>query len=270
LDHWRRKFGLILLSVAAGVVVGCGPAPETHPGAAVLRDARAAYEAGRDAEAIDRAETFLLLVGDAPESAEALYLRALARLRQGERDQAEQDLRLAAERTWRADLAGRAHLALSRIAEQRGDPDAALASAEAAVDRLDPAAPPADEALYRLGRLRQRAGRFAQADLPLDRLLHLHPDSPLAPLARRRIRAVAWAVAAGGFPGDDPRQQLRLRQLRRRAEGLQLPTRVEPVRRRGQPRLQLLVGRFETHQAAAERLDDIRASLGAGRVVLLH
>lgn len=261
-----RPAMLLVFALAVGLS-GCADEPAVHPGQAVLVRARQAYDDGDDASAMAHAEAFLAATGPAPESAEGLYIRALARWRQGDLPAAEDDLRLVVERTYRNDLAGRAWLGLSDLAETRGDEAAALLAAERAVERLPLAEPPADEALYRAARLYQRAGRWAEADLLLDRILYLHPQSPRAEAARRRIRAMGWTIVAGTFDPTDPRQQDRISALQADLAALDQPLSLSPVGW-ADSTVQLQVGQFSTYEQSRQALAEVERQVPAARPAL--
>ncbi len=103
---------------------------------------------------------------DCPDTAEAYYLRALARLQRGYRTQAMSDLRSAAQLCRRSDLATQVYLQLGLLAFEDNDYALAVAHFEKALAGSARGAA-VGEAWYRYGRCLQRVGEFRRARVAL-------------------------------------------------------------------------------------------------------
>ncbi len=191
----RRTSLLILGPLCAAVFAGCD-APMSPEGEKWLRAADAAYRAGDDAKAIDSASRFLQLHPGIQEAGEAYYFRGLARCRSGQTEAGRQDLAAAVAATRRKDLAALAHTKLGELAYAGGDLDEAASRYEAALAQTPPDAPPADQAMYRLGCIRQRQGRWREADSHFDQLMHFFEGTALQERAKQRVRSQRWSVQA--------------------------------------------------------------------------
>jgi len=108
-------------------------------------------------------------------------------------------LAAALRATRRKDLAALAHAKLGDLAYRVGETTSAQEHYRQALANAEPDKPPADEATYRLGCILQRAGQWREADGSLDRLMHFFPGSPLAELAKDRVRARKWSIQAAAL-----------------------------------------------------------------------
>lgn len=219
----------------------------------LLKQSWSAYTSGNYPQAISAADRFIAAYADSQEAGEAHYLRALAEIQLGQQEPAGQDLRRAIELSRRADLIGRANLALGQLAQKKGDDAAAEPLYRSAVASLPANSPPADEALAHLGEVLQRLGQWEQADLQFDRLTFLFPKSSWAGFARQSIRARAWTVLVGTFTqrrhADELAEQLRQAGF--------APEVVSELNK--EVILAVQTGRFNTYKEAAETLPALRA-----------
>jgi tetratricopeptide (TPR) repeat protein len=248
----RKETGLLALA-AAFVLAGCNGAV-SDAGRRWLETADAAYRRGDDAEAIRAAGEFLELHPRIQESGEALYIRGLALRRGGDTEAARADLEAAAELTRRPDLLARIHLALGEIAFQDARMPAAESHYRQVLELTPAAAPPADQALYRLGAALQWQGKWSEADYYFTRLRHFFDGTELARRAGDRIRARQWSIQAGAFAKSEPA----LRQ-RRRLSRAGLPARIDTDLRDGRLLRLVRVGAWPDYSAARARLAEVRA-----------
>jgi tetratricopeptide (TPR) repeat protein len=208
--HITLKLTLATAFLAA--LAGCGmPSPEAR---AWLKDSSAAAAAGDNDRAIELSSRFLRDYPKQEESAEAYYVRGLARSHTGQTAPAGEDLETALKLTKRKDLLALTHMELGNIAYQADDVPGSEVHFRAVLVNLPPGQSPADQAAYRLARVLQRRGRWNDADLFFDRVIYLFPDGELARLARTQVRATHWAIQAGAYADPDQAQdtQRRLRQ----------------------------------------------------------
>ena len=241
-----------LVGALVALLAGCD-GPVSAEGRKALLAANAAYRRGDDPAAIAQAEKFLAMHPHLPASAEAYYIRGLARCRAGQTVAGKTDLLTAIRLARRADLKAQAHAKLGELAYTAGE----LAESERhyrAVLKLGrPAAPPADQALYRLACMLQRRGKWSEADLLLRRLRHLFAGTPLAERARQRVGARFWSVQAGAFTQARGAERLR---DRLRAAGL--PARVDLELRGGKLMRLVRVGAYRTYQAGLAVLPQVK------------
>ena len=236
-----------------GAAAGC-QGTVSPEGVKLLRASDAAYRRGDDAAAIDSATRFLNLHPRLQESGEAYYVRALAKKRTGRTAVAPSDLQAVRGLAKRNDLLVRVHHALGELAYAAGDMRAAEKHYREVVARNPAAAPPSDQALYRLGCALQRQGRrWAEADAYFTRLTHLFDDSALARRAEDRIRAKQWSIQVGAFANADAARRLERKLL---AQGL--PARTDIDTRKGKLLRFVRIGSYATYKAAEAELERAR------------
>ena len=239
---------------AALVCAGCGPrvSPE---GERLLRAAETAYSRNDDDATVQRANEFLRLHPSIPESAEALYLRGLARLRQGQPAAGRQDLRAALNLAERDDLIALIHSKLGDLSYQNGDLLTAQRHYSAVLQKAPAGAPPSDQAMYRLGVIHQRRGEWREADLHFDKLMYLFEDTELGRRAQRRAHARRWSIQVSALTRPGPAAKM-LQQFRR--QGFEVRVDRE-LAAQGDEMMHLVrVGSYATYGAAQADLSRIR------------
>jgi TolA-binding protein len=186
---------LLASAVGAGGCEGVGPGPRR-----LLKGAEEAYLRGEHEKADDDLTLFLKDHANSRLAGEAYYYRGMARLAMGDKGIARSDLIQATGLLADRLLAAQAMLSLGELIEESGDLPAAERLYRQSVDKLDLGQKPADEALFRLGTALQKEGRWADADLPLDRLIYLFPGTPLSADALKKVRCTAWTIRAATLP----------------------------------------------------------------------
>jgi tetratricopeptide (TPR) repeat protein len=252
------------LPAAAAGVIGCSR-PLPAPAAQDLREALAAYQQGDDSAVIDRTGRVISDFASSPETAEAHYLRALARIRQEDGAGGEQDLQRALALTRRDDLAAKSHLALGLLADSRGNEAAAkeqYTTAAELFDRVGVCCDAQEEALCRLGIALQKQGEFLEADRYFDRLLHLYGEGRRSAAARQRIRAQGWTLLAAGFASLDD-----ARRLRDELEGAGRDAQVVAVHC-GNVSFQVRVGKYKTYKLAEEAREQLGDEMPGAQIVV--
>ncbi|MEM9048744.1 MAG: tetratricopeptide repeat protein [Pseudomonadota bacterium] len=169
-------------AILAEVAADWGNGLPAFSRAAMMRDAGRLWLAEGSYAIAEQALTQAIAIG--LDDADTRVMRAEARGRQNLWDGAIEDLNTAlAEHVQRPDL-----LALRAAAHRKsGDFDAALADAEAALTIL----PTYPEALFERGAALAVTGRVPDALAVWFELIRLHPDSPMAELARRNMQQLA-------------------------------------------------------------------------------
>ncbi|OPX23976.1 MAG: hypothetical protein B1H04_03180 [Planctomycetales bacterium 4484_123] len=248
----QRRVCVWACGALLALLAGCDGAVSPE-GRKALLAASTAYQRGDDSTAITQAGKFLAMHPRLPASAEAYYIRGLARCRTGQTAAGKADLLTAIRLARRADLKAQAHAKLGELAYVGGELAEAERHYRAVLELGRPAAPPADQALYRVACILQRRGRWSEADLLLRRLRHLFAETPLAERARQRVGARFWSVQAGAF-GRRPGAQ----ELADRLRAAGLPARVDLELRGGKLMRLVLVGAYSTYQAASRVLPEVR------------
>lgn len=189
---------LVLAGLLAGLGGGCAPLPQDS--IRRMEDAELAYRSSR----YDRAEQLVTAVIDAhadkPETAEALYLRGLCRIKAGKQTEARADLNRALRLTRRNDLVDLIHTQLGNLEfDQRRYTQAVIYYEPAYQDLPDRA--PKDRVGFQYGIALQRSGRFARARSLLAEVAREFPTSGYATQARRKA---AWphqyfSIQCGSF-----------------------------------------------------------------------
>jgi len=238
------------------VLVGC-TGPMSPEGRKFLEAGHRAYVGGDDKQAIESTSRCLLLHPRVEEAGEAYYIRGLARCRSGERASGEADLLAALGVAKRKDLLALASTKLGNLAYRLNNMKEAEARYRAALAQGAPDAPPADQAMFRLGCLLQRQGRWGEADVQFDRLIYYFDDSELARLAKQRVRAQRWSIQAAAVIHGSAAADFQSR-LRRAG----LTARVDLELRDGRMVRLVRVGSYSTRAEALADLKRVRTICG--------
>jgi tetratricopeptide (TPR) repeat protein len=240
-------FGLCLLCGSAGCT------ELASEGKHMLLSAKQQYDRGRYADANRQATAFLASYQERPESAEALYVRALARIQQQQIDLARADLHQALTRSKRDDLTANSHTQLALIAYHKGHWAAAANHFGLALERYD-TGPALDEIVYRYGVALQRVGRWNEAGRQFAKIVRDYRGSPFQIDAQRKL---AWSsqyfsIQTGAFSdrGFAKREERTLRE-----QGLDARTIPD---RSGGSLWKVHVGKFATYDGAQSTLSSLR------------
>ena len=186
--------------------------------------------------------------------AEARYLRGLSRLRQGDRQAAQNDFLAALRRCEHRPLEVLLWVQLGNLAFDEQRYETAARCYQHATGDL-PANIPADKVWYRCGVSLQRSGDFTGAREAFARLLAEHPASLLASSARRKLawRADHFSVQCGAFSTEE---SARLAARKLRQDGVKAGVTRRDLRTT-LPYV-VLTGRFRNFDAAELALADVR------------
>ncbi len=235
-----------MLLLAGGLLGGCAGPVETPPeGRTLLAQAKDAYQRGEDLAAIDALDDFIDRYPSTDLADQALYYRARAQYRRDRYPQAASDARRVIYLTRRDELAAAAAVLLGDIAAHNDQRIEAIDHYTRALELLPSDARPRDYALYRRGVTFQHLGRWDEADLDFDRLVHTFPDSPAAALVNRRVRSTAWTLRLGAHSEPAPADA---DAARYRRQGL--PVQVRMTRFGGPPVFVIEYGRYASHADA--------------------
>ena len=188
-----------------------------------------AYEQRRFQHAIEQLSLFVNDVPERPETAQALYIRALSHVGAGQRHQARADLTRCLEIAKDVDIRWRALSVLGTMDYEDGQWAAAARHYAAAAEDASKE-PPTDVMLFRLGVCFERTGRWDRAWETFERIIAEFPTGSAARDARRRleIHAKHFAVQCGVFGVRQNAENL-VADLRR--DGLFAYIRTEPRNR---------------------------------------
>ena len=221
----------------------------------MLLSTGASYNRAEYSDSARQADLFLSQYGQSPEAAEALYLRALSRIRQKRVADARTDLRSALARSKRDDLTARVHAQLGLLAFDAKRWAVAADHLGKAVGALD-AAPPTDEVLLRYGLALQRAGHWNRARHQFARVVRQYGARPSG---RRAKRQMAWpdphfAIQCGAY-ADPKEADRRIAALTAR----RLAARRTWELRDNRSLWIVYAGRYTTYAQAAAALANIRS-----------
>jgi len=193
---WRRGSGVALAALVW--LAGCTTLPDTERVALV--HAAGQVDSNQCSEAVPRLDRMIATYPDAPEIAEAHYIRGLCRYRAGQIEAAVQDFEAAIRKSQRPELTAHARASLGTINYQQGRWTRAADYYREAVRDL-PDEPPTDQVLYHAAVAMQRAGAWRDASVQLGRILRKFPNSSVADAARQ---LAAWphqyfAIQLGAF-----------------------------------------------------------------------
>ncbi|MCC7290694.1 MAG: SPOR domain-containing protein [Phycisphaerales bacterium] len=203
--------GRLCTVVGAGclLLAGCAPRPSAQ-----LHHASQAVTSQQSAAALEHADQAIRQARTADDRASAYYVRALARLQQGDRVGARADLQAGTHLHPDRALAARIEAQTANLDFEDGFYASAAARYAACADQL-PRRPPTDRVLFQYGAALQRSGKFREGDETLRRLAKEYPASPLAEQASRKAdwRATSFTVQCGAYR-DEPSAQRRAAELR--------------------------------------------------------
>lgn len=220
-----------------------------------LKQSYALYEAKDDDAAMRNLDAFLADNSNSARADEAYYLRGLIRYRNGDPNGAGQDLNAAIRRSGNKDLRVRARVAGGDIAYDGGDMALAENLYRQALEEIPQGAKPSDHARYRLGCVLQRQGRWEEADVQFDRVVHFFGDSEVGISAGRRTHSRAWTIQTGAFR----KRTLAERMVKPLAAALKIrPVSVNAALDAGRPLFRVQVGRFATYEQAMGLLEAVR------------
>jgi len=244
----RRSVVVVGLMSALMICSGCG-GPLSPQARQLLQESYDVFQEGDYQAAIVKLDTFLADNAGSSRADEAYYLRGLARRRTDDQAGAKADLNLAIAATQNKELRAKALVALGDLAYEGDDMALAENMYRQALADIQQGRRPSDHAHYRLGSVLQRQGRWTEADVQFDRVVHLFGDSKLGRLAARRTHCTAWTIQAGAYTSKR-RADLAAKRLRDK----KLPAVTEAILRDGKPLFLVLVGRFATYERAAADL----------------
>ncbi len=247
--------------LAVLLLATCAPTPPPK----TLQDGFGAYSARRFDEAEGIAGDFIAKHPDSPNLDEAYYLRGIARFTHGETSAAYGDLRVAVQRTVRADLKEKACRALGDIEFDESRWEAAQADYQQALAAEDP--PGAAAATqqtgagvvsyldFRIGACLQAIGKWQDARSWFSRVITAKGggDAALASRALARMDRTGFALQFGAYHDlANARQQSD--QLR---TGGVTPT-INTDLREGQVIYLLQSGTYKTWQEAQAAQENVR------------
>jgi tetratricopeptide (TPR) repeat protein len=180
----------------------------------------------------------------------AYYVRGMALAQTGARGRAYEDLERTAGGAQDPVLAGNAYAVLGVLHFEDGHWIQAQRAFRAAIDRLPPR-PPCDALLYRRGLCQERSGRWSEALMSYEHVVHDYPAGPYAGNAQRRLQLQAdhFAVQCGVFAEQANADRL-VADLAERG----LSTYVRGENRGGQQCFIVLHGRFTSYEDAIDAL----------------
>jgi tetratricopeptide (TPR) repeat protein len=246
--NMRKITEILLLWAILGGLCGCNHKPLTPEAKILLEGGIAAYHNDDHESAIRQMDAFLVENSRTKRADEAYYYRGLAHYDLNHVDAARRDFQRALDRTDREDMRGRVLIALGDLAYEEVNLTEAEHMFLEALDKLPRGEQPRDHALYRLGTVLQREGRWQQADRYLNQLIGDFDDNnKLVQLAKRRVHGRYWTVQVGAFEKQDGAEQL--------AEQLQvnnLPVFTPPGMVDGKLLFFVQVGRYSTYGQASQ------------------
>lgn len=248
----RVLTGAATVICLAAFSAGCNTtvSPEA---ARCLHAADAAFRQGDDPAAIEAGSRFIQVHPRLEETGEAYYIRGLARCRAGQVSDGKTDLQTALTLTKREDLLALVHCRLGDLAYQSNKMTESEKQYREAARHVRPGAPPADEAMYRLGCILQREGRWREADLFFSRVVHFFDGTPLAERAAEHAHAVRWSIQAAAMS-----EIASAKQLKYRLKNAGLDARTDLELRSGRVMQLVRVGSYNTYGQAQADLGKVR------------
>ncbi len=248
----RFLAGVTTIVSLTALLAGCNAAvsPEAK---GYLQSADTAFRREDDQAAIEATSRFIRMHPRLEESGEAYYIRGLARCREGKINAGKDDLQTALTLTKRKDLIALVNCRLGDMSYQSGEMTTSEKYYRAALEYVRPKVPPADEAMYRLGCILQREGRWREADLFFSKVVHFFEGTALAERAADHSHAVQWSIQAAAMSNITSAKHLR---GRLRSAGLNARTDLEL--KSGRVMRLVRVGSYRTYGQAQADLGKVR------------
>jgi TolA-binding protein len=254
-----RSLGL----VCALSLVGTGCQQLTPEARQQLSDGVHAYEKGNFSSANTTLGQFIEKYKEAPEAAEASYVRGLCQLKLNHRSEARRDFDWAVQKSARRDLTARAQASLAVMAYDDGD--------WATAGRLYAEAIPwvsdikeYDEHLLRYGVCMQRLGQWDQSRQQFAQIIQKYPSTPAGKAAKE---AMGWnrpfftiQCHALSRPDAAAGEVARLRKL-----GLEASHLMET--RQGHAVYLIQVGQYKTYDEARQALERVKRNVPTARIM---
>lgn len=234
----------------AGGCTGDTIRPETRR---TLDAALRAYRADDPRQTIRHANQVLGRETRGEGAMQAYYLRGMALYQLKEYRPAREDLQRVYDHGRNPDLRIKASDTLGELAYLQGELDLAARLFQEVLDQAPDGERPTDHARFRLGCIRQRQGRWAQADVQFEKVLYYFPKTKLARQARERVRGRSWTIQVGSY-----KTKKNANTAAARFRQANLRTYVEPVLRDGTLVFLLQVGRWGQFEAAESKLPSVR------------
>lgn len=240
------------VTLVALPLAGCAELPAASK--VQLTQARNAYDAGDFARCTQLVDPVIREHPKNPQTAEAFYLRGLARLRQHNRSESLDDFRKGEALARDPLLKALLDVQIANFAFDDDLYDQAAMRYSRAIKNL-PDAPPIDAAMYRHGLSQMRSGKFDDGRKSLTELATRYPTSEFI---RPAARALAWdgnylTVQCGSFDNMDLAHKAAADLRRRQFDALAYP---DPTSSHG--RYVVRVGRFRTYGEARTVLNRVR------------
>jgi len=249
MGHGVRLLGVVAL--ALGLPAGCVKDVSTR-GRQQLAACYAAYGRGDDKATIEKVDQFLNDNSPSVRDDEAYYLRGVAESRRGNPAVARVAFTEAAQ-SQRRSIRAHALLALGDLAVAEGDLGVGATFYRRSLSEGTMSKTPAQHAYVRLGRILQRQGQWAQADVVFSRTMHHFAGTPEGKWAATRIHGRAWTVQAGAYAKAANAHAAMTPLVKAK-----LPARTEDVIRNGNRMVVVQVGRYASYDEAKQVLASVR------------
>lgn len=253
LEGSRVAVPLLVAVVAAAHLGGCRSLPRSalHQ----IRQAHQAYEAGRYERVEQLVSPVIAEHGSKPQIAEALYLRALGRIKAENKLAAEGDLRRALTISGDRETTALIEAQLGYLRFADNEYEQAATHFGNALRQLSADAQ-TDELRFRYGLSQLRAGHFAKGRATLRRLADANPRGPFAEAARQKAD---WphdylVVQSGAFSQPSAAEA-----EAQRWEARAKPTSVRATQNAGRTLYLVQVGRYKSYADSLSALREILA-----------
>ncbi|MCK5558868.1 MAG: SPOR domain-containing protein [Candidatus Hydrogenedentes bacterium] len=248
-----RRYGQVVCLTILLAATGCSGEQISPQVQRQLDAGLRTYEAGDDRATIEHADAVLRQHVRGAGAMQAYYLRGMAKYRLKEYPAAEWDLEQVYRKTKNNDLYVKAADTLGELAYLRGDMALAASCLQKVIDQTSAGVRPWDHAQFRMGCVRQRQGRWKDADLYFDRVMYYVPGTPLARQGRRRVHGRKWTIQVGSYK----KKQNTVAEAEKFRAG-RMETFIEPVVRDGELTFLLRVGRWDRYEQAEKQLPSVR------------
>ena len=248
-----RRYGQTICLTVLLATIGCSGEQISPQVQRQLDAGLQAYDAGDNRATIEYADTVLRENLRGAGAMRAYYLRGMARYRLKEYPAAERDLEQVYNRTKSSDLHVKAADTLGELAYLRGEMPLAASRLQEVIDQTSAGVRPWEHAQFRMGCVRQREGRWKDADLHFEQVMYHLPKTALAKQARRRSRGRKWTIQVGSYK----KKQNAVSEAGRFRAG-RMKTFIEPVVRDGALVFLLQTGRWDRYEQAEAQLPSVR------------
>lgn len=259
----QGRLKLVFSFVLASPFAAGGCATPTPDAIKQVSEAEKDYRNQNFQSAEVRLNRFIKQYPNAPESAEAYYLRSLCGTRRSNKVMAEADARQCVKLSRDKRLSAKAHATIATLCFETNRNADAIEHFGIALANL-PDKPPADLLRFRYAICLQREGRWRESKAEFNAVANRYPGSDIAPVAQRMLEWPhdSFAIQCGAF-----RDKAAAGKLERKMKVVGLKAWTEKRSRSGEVLYTVYAGNYTNYAMARDALPGVQRSAPGAHIV---